>query len=123
VRRRGALLLEMLLALALFVAASAFTLSVARSSISSAERARGAAEAMDLAVTLLNQLELQEINVQEILEGGGHDDMPWWSVEIDTEVSSIPNLTLVAMSVHGDVTSVTIRRLVNLRGTSTEAAP
>ena len=55
--RRGALLLETLLALALFVGAAGYTLVVLRDAIASTDRLERRAEALDLAGSRLAAIE------------------------------------------------------------------
>ena len=98
--RRGALLLETLLALALFVAAGGYTLLVMRDGISSTLRSQRQVAAIDLAASRLAAIEagLVSMSSQEDLgEELSEDNL--MRVEVTLSSSAWEGLTLVEVRV------------------------
>jgi hypothetical protein len=105
--RRGALLLELLLSVALFTMCALVILSVSTDVLRSVESARRRQEAVDVARTVLASLEagLATVeNVDDLVEGDreseGLDDEPQrWQIDLETEPSQFPGLTVVTVIV------------------------
>lgn len=115
-KRRGGVLLEVVIALGLFVAAGVFALGSMRSAASAMTRSAREAIAMDLARSKLAELEAGVITLAELREREGvldtvgsmsFDDeeagTTWrgreWIVEIETERTEFAGLTLVELTV------------------------
>jgi hypothetical protein len=107
-RRRGALLLELLLSVALFTMCALVILSVATDVLSSVESARRRQEAVDVARTVLASLEAGLATVQNVddlvqgerAEGGPLDEEDRrWQIDVETEPSQFPGLTVVTVIV------------------------
>ncbi len=64
--RRGALLLEVLLSIALFAGASAFALGAARSVFDALDRAKRQQQAVDIATSKMAELEAAFITVRDL---------------------------------------------------------
>jgi hypothetical protein len=145
--RRGAMLLEVMLALALFVGAASFCLAATRSLFSAMERIDRRQRVIDLARSRLAELEAGQVTLGELRgEWAGDvgsrpedDDLavevagPVWEIEVETSPSEFPGLTLVELTVReideaaapasddGVADSFTLRQLMALRETDTEA--
>lgn len=145
--RRAAVLLEALLAIALFVGAAAFTLAATRSALQAVDRHRRSLEAVDLARSKMAELEAGLIALED-LRGGDDDgvgsagragpsrdasESPRWQTSVKTQRSEFTGLTLVELTVaeaddqlldeNGAPVSFTLRQLVPLGnvGDGTEA--
>lgn len=138
--RRGMILLEILLSIALFVGAGAFCLASTRSVLDSLDRGRRQAEALDLARSKLTELDAGLISITQLeAEWSGAvgsyapdaqerlgADLPW-RIEVDSAPTEYGDLSLVTLTVtevspSGDAgsggrapISVTLRQLINLR--------
>src|SRR5512145_1515697 len=119
-RRRGGILFEVMLAVALFGGAAAFTLGAVRSVLTTLDRTRRQQEAVDLARTKLAELEAGFISLAEL----SADSIEGWALESKSNRSEFANLTLVELTVreqapHGQApeqaVSFTLRQLVALR--------
>jgi hypothetical protein len=130
---RGAILLETLVALAIFTGAGMLTLSVVGNSYSAFDRARLHRLASDLARSKIAELEAGLISVTELASheiesvgsigwtDGASDDPPWL-IDVDTERTEHRDLTLVIVTVYppassewDEPTGVTLKQLVRLR--------
>lgn len=111
--RRAAVLLEALLAIALFVGAAAFTLAATRSALQAVDRHRRSLEAVDLARSKMAELEAGLIALED-LRGGDDDgvgstsrsgpprdagETPRWRTSVKTQRSEFTGLTLVQLTV------------------------
>jgi hypothetical protein len=135
---RGAILLEVLLAIGLFVGAAAFCLGVTKSLFSAFERTDRRRLAIDLARSKLAELEAGLISVQDLRGewsggvGSRQDDVeleagasgPAWEIDAVTTRSEYPGLSLIELTitevptdgaVESNVVSFTLRQLVALR--------
>ena len=118
--RRGALLLETLLAMALFVAAAGYTLVVLRDAIASADRLERRSEALALAGSRLAAIEAGIISMTS--EEGLEEEVAretGMQVEVSVSRSTIEGLSLVEVRVldlSGDDTGEppTLARLASL---------
>ncbi len=117
-RRRGAVLLEVLLSLSLFTMAALAILSVVRQSIDRLDDARTRMEAADLAQSAMALIEAGVVQAAAIngvvpeeglvgegeAESGGIDmapaEGPVWVLEIETERSSFEGLTRVSVTAY-----------------------
>jgi len=115
--RRGALLLEVLLSLALFVMAGLTILTIVGDAIARLDDSRERLEAADLAHSAMAAIEagLYDVNTlsgpvpegglfnDDDLDSGGIDMSPelgdTWSLEIETDRSDFEGLSLVSISV------------------------
>ena len=142
-RPRGAILLEVMLAIGLFVGAAAFCLGVTRSLFASLERTDRRRLAIDLARSKLAELEAGLITVQELRGewsggvGSRQDDEletaasgPTWEINAVTTRTEYRGLSLIELTitevppdagVESDVVSFTLRQLVALREQDPEA--
>ena len=143
-RHRGAMLLEVMLAVGLFVGSAAFCLAVTRSLFASLQRADRRHLAVDLARSKLAELEAGLVNVQDLRgEWSGavgsrpRDDLetlapgPVWEIDVTTSLSEYRGLSLIELTVmevsqdtgadRDDVVSFTLRRLIALREQDPEA--
>ncbi len=143
-RRRGAILLEVMLAIGLFVGAAAFCLGVSRSLFASLERADHRRLAIDLARSKLAELEAGLITVQDLRGewsggvGSRPDDAelevaasgPVWEIDAVTTPTEYRGLSLIELTitevprdagVESHVVSFTLRQLVALREQDPEA--
>jgi len=124
--RRAALLLEVLLALALFVMTALAILSIVRDAVGRLESARERLEAADLARSAMAAIEAGlyrpaalngPVPVEGLFAEDDQDsgavpasspigeagaDRPSWTLEIDTQPSEFPGLSLVTVSVLRD---------------------
>lgn len=104
-RRRGDVLLEVLVALAVFVVGATLLLATARETLASLDRAQRREAATDLARSVLARLEAGVINLQDARAGRvGDDDEAArgdevLSVEVRTRRSPWPGLALVEVRV------------------------
>ncbi len=98
--RRGALLLETLLALALFVAAGGYTLLVMRDGIASAQQMERKSRAIDLAASRLAAIEAEIVpaSSQEDANDEPSEDSEM-RIEVSVSVSSYVGLSLVEVRV------------------------
>lgn len=142
--RRAALLLELLIALAIFVAASALVLSSMRTVSTRLLVSRDQQQAVDLALSKLAELEAGLITV-ETLDGaefetalaGSEDDASnfdesdlgpkHWRIEVSSETSRFTDLSIVTLRVFNqrpiggdgsgdEVEACVLRQLVRLGG-------
>ena len=144
--RRGAMLLEVMLAVVLFVGAASFCMVATRSLFGTLERIDRRQRAIDLARSKLAELEAGHVTLGELRgEWSGavgsrleNDDLeieprgPVWEMAVETSRSEFRGLTLVELTV-SEITaetgpdeapagvSFTLRQLVALRETDTEA--
>ena len=144
--RRGALLLEVLLSIALFAGASAFALGAARSVFDALDRAKRQQQAVDIATSKMAELEAALINVRDLrsewmgeigtyepdLEFNASNDSRYWEIDVQTYPSEFAGLNLVeltvteatdAMNDDGSVVpmSFTLRQLMPPREADVEA--
>jgi len=82
IRRGGGILLELLLAIALFAAAASFTLSALRSAIDGIRRAELRARAFDLAATRLAELDAGLVAIGDLGNERPRDDGLLVTVEL-----------------------------------------
>lgn len=141
--RRGGVLLEVMLAVSLFVGAAAFTLGCVRSVIRTLERSRLQQEAIDLARSRLAELESGLTTLAGLRgesEGAAAADNDFdetaapdrWRIEIASSRSEFSDLTLVELTVIRNLAPeaeaagehamrFTLRQLVALREDAGEA--
>ncbi len=139
--RRGAVLFEVMLSVALFVGAAAFCLGATKSLFAAFERAGRRQFAVDLARSKLAELEAGLITVQDLRgewDGGvgshvedvdleGASRARRWRFDIETSLSEFRGLSLVELTVSeitgagDDAAGATLRQLVTLRETEVEA--
>lgn len=112
--RVGAVLLEVIVSMAIFVAAASFTLRATGSVLSALDQSRREQAAVDLAVSTMAELEAGIIDLQSLRsgrtmdirgpawEGERIDDGPW-RMEVDTSRSEHRGLTLVELTVVEDL--------------------
>jgi len=91
--RRGSVLLEILLAIALFAGAAVFTLMALRNALAGTQRASWRMRAVDLAASRMAELELG------LVEEEAEADPDGLRVVVDTEASAFPGLTLATVRV------------------------
>ncbi|MHC4948892.1 MAG: hypothetical protein ACYTG1_11615 [Planctomycetota bacterium] len=146
--RRGGLLLEVLVSIALFAGAAAFVLAAMRSALDGIDRAERRREALDLARSTIAELEAGLVSLGDLREGiaPGTDDalgpdlaLPSrWRIDARTEPSPWRGLTLLELEVFeetGEIRidlgedespTVVLRQLVRLRdapGSAPAAGP
>ncbi len=111
--RRGALLLEVLLSIALFAGASAFALGAVRSVFDELDRAKRQQEAVDIATSKMAELEAALITVRDLrsewmgqigtyepdLEFNASNDSRYWEIDVQTYPSEFAGLNLVELTV------------------------
>lgn len=137
-RHRGAILLEVLLAIGLFAGAATFCLGVTKSLFSAFDRTDRRRMAIDLARSKLAELEAGLISVQDLRGewsggvGSRQDDVeldgvalgPHWEIDAVTTRTEYPGLSLIELTitevppdggVEGHVVSFTLRQLIALR--------
>ncbi|MCP3904423.1 MAG: hypothetical protein GY715_12415 [Planctomycetes bacterium] len=144
--RRGGILLEVLLSLALFVAAAAFALGATRSVVGTLDRSRREALAVDLARSRLAELEAGIVTLAELrddaeglsragsVEAFGEeadDGGRRWEIDVTTERTEFTGLVLVELTVReapdeavndpSRIVECTLRQLVALREGDDEA--
>ncbi len=143
-RHRGAMLLEIMLAVGLFVGSAAFCLAVTRSLFASLQRTDRRHLAVDLARSKLAELEAGLETVQNLRgEWSGavgsrlEDDLETiapgsvWEIDVTTSLSEYRGLSLIELTVmevsqdagadRDDAVSFTLRRLIALREQDPEA--
>ena len=127
--RRGGLLLEVLVSIAIFVAAAAFCVRATSDSIKAMDRTDLQLVAADLARSAMTQLEAGLLSLADLREGRVYgeelDDQRLittgrWQVEADTRPSLRPRLTVITLTVTQDDGSdspvqFVLRELVELR--------
>ena len=135
--RRGGILLEVVLAIALFAGAAAFALASVRSVFNTLEQARLLQEAIDLARSKMSELEAGLITLADLrgndpqqigsfdLRGDWQDDEFPWQIDVATQRSEFTGLSLVELTVirndpHEQPTRYTLRQLISLREADTE---
>lgn len=131
--RAGAVLLEVIVSMAIFVAAASFTLRATGSVLSALDQSRREQAAVDLAVSTMAELEAGIIDLRSLRSGRTMDirgptweserldDGPW-RLEIDTARSEHRGLTLVELTVVEDLpqgddrvsVQYSIRRLMSI---------
>jgi len=108
--RRGGVLFEVMLAVALFVGAAALTLASVRSVTRTLERTRLQQEAVDLARSRMAELEAglttlgglrgdADIDDPNSTDSHAAAEEPRWRIEVSTARSEFGNLTLVELTV------------------------
>ena len=122
---RGAVLFEVLLSVALFGGAAAFTLAAMQSVFDSLDRLRSRQEAIDLASSKLAELEAGLISLADLRSGNAADSDERWVFDLHSRRSEFTRLTLVELTVRqresgggaGAATPVsfTLRQLIALR--------
>ena len=127
--RRGGLLLEVLVSIAIFVAAAAFCVRATSDSIKAMDRTDLQLVAADLARSAMTQLEAGNLSLADLREGRIYgedlDDQRLittgrWQVEADTRPSLRPRLTVITLTVTQDVQTdspvqFVLRELIELR--------
>ena len=112
-QRRGALLLEVLLSIALFAGAAAFALGASRSVFDALDRGRRQQEAVDIARSKMAELEAGFITVRDLRSqwtgeiGSFQPDLDFdarhsglrWTIEVQTFPSEFGGLNLVELTV------------------------
>ena len=144
-QRRGSILFEVVLAVALFVGAAAYTLAAVRSVFTTLDQTRRRQEAVDLARSKLAELEAGLISLNDLREGGtgasfadgresanrggkpvsGGDAK--WVFDVKVHRSEFTDLTLVELTVReespvendSNAMSFTLRQLMALRQSKT----
>lgn len=134
--RRGGILFEVVLAVALFAGAAAFTLAAVRSVFTGLDQTKRQQEAVDLARSKLAELEAGLINLAD-LRGGtttaaasssdpGRVRAREWTFDIKTSRTRFTDLSLVELTVRqaapGELNpaTCTLRQLMTLRETDAE---
>jgi hypothetical protein len=117
--RRGGVLFEVMLALALFIGAATFTLRATRSVISALDRSQRESMAVDIACAKMAELEAGMTTIAELRDpdsaldtvgsiesfAADHEQRvltasePEWAIEVETERSEFPGLMLVTLTV------------------------
>lgn len=147
-RRRGSLLFEVLLSLALFVTAASFSIGATRSVLGAVDRSRRQAMATDLARAKMAELEAGLTSIADLRDDrdgitrvGSIEELPAdgpsttlaetvWRLEVDSARTEFVGLTLVTITVtedradaglEGAGASFTLRQLVALRDDDAEA--
>ncbi|MCH2154058.1 MAG: hypothetical protein MK089_12025 [Phycisphaerales bacterium] len=127
--RRGGLLLEVLVSIAIFVAAAAFCVRATSDSLKAMERSDLQLVAADLARSAMTQLEAGILSLADLRDGRIYgeelDDQRLittgrWQVEADTRPSLRPRLTVITLTVTQDVDTdspvqFVLRELIELR--------
>ncbi len=128
--RRGVVLLEVVLALALFVMAALVVLAGLNSALDTAQRVQREAEAADLAVSLLSEIQMGLLPPEDVgpepYEDEAYADWTWEVYtepyeELTAEVE-LPEFTTVHVIVRHEPSGYTYR-LVELMTPDTLAAP
>lgn len=132
--RRGSILLEVLLSIALFVGAGAYCLASTRSVLDALDRTQREARALDLARSKLAELQAGLTSITQLEapwsgEVGSYQpdaleqldiDLPW-TIDVESAATEFGDLSLVTMTVAENAgegaapISVTLRALVLLR--------
>jgi type II secretory pathway component PulJ len=117
VNRRGGILLEILLSIAIFASAAAFTLGAARSVLDGLDRTQRRQQLMDLACTLMVQLETGLVTIAQLRQEGLDQTQGELEVDVETERTEFSDLSMVALTVRESDggAAVTLRQLVALR--------
>ncbi len=111
--RRGALLLEVLLSIALFAGSAAFTLGAANSVFDALDRAKREHEAIDIARSKMAELQTKMISVRDLNSqwsgdiGSYQTDADFdslqsslrWAIEVNTSPTEYTGLSLVEITV------------------------
>ncbi|MDG2422650.1 MAG: hypothetical protein P8M22_01595 [Phycisphaerales bacterium] len=132
--RRGGLLLEVLVSIAIFVAAAAFCLRATSDVVAAMERTENRLIAADIARSAMSQLQAGTLTLADLRQGsvfgeGADDDRlvtpGQWRVEVQTRPSLRPNLTVVTLTVEEETKSSTpatfvLRELVAIRDSNDE---
>jgi type II secretory pathway pseudopilin PulG len=135
--RRGGILLEVVLAIALFAGAAAFALASVRSVFRTLEQARLLQEAIDLARSKMSELEAGLITLADLrgndpqqigsidLRDALRDDAYPWRIEVTTQRTEFTGLSLVELTItpsnpSAEPTRYSLRQLVALRETGAE---
>jgi hypothetical protein len=137
--RRGAVLFEVMLSIALFVGAAAFAMAASRSMLGNLDRSLRQQQAVDLARSKMGELRaglinLQDLRAQHMVGVGSLENFnehagaqPLWLIEINTERSEHAGMTLVELTVFEEgppdvAARFTLRQLVQLREVEGEEA-
>jgi hypothetical protein len=120
--RRGGVLFEVVLSVALFGGAAVFALSAARNTLASLERMRLQQMAIDLAKSKMAELETGLITLADLRDADGEREK--WTFDLHTSRTEFTDLTLVELTVrqnvaeteHENPMAFTLRQLVVLRG-------
>jgi type II secretory pathway pseudopilin PulG len=122
-RRRGAVLLEVVLALVLFVAAAAVFTSAINASVDSVERQRLNTHAVDLAITVLSELQMGIRSTETNGPEAFPEPFENWSWELQSEsvesdTGEATSLTKVEVVIRHKERPVVYRlsQIVRLRG-------
>ena len=132
--RRGALLLEVLISIVIFVGAAGFCIRATTDALNAMDRDDRQLAAADLARTAMSLLVMGQLSLADIREGVVRGDdvdddqlltRGRWRFDIATRPSSHPPLTLLTLTVTEDTTDLdpvqfTLRELVELRETADE---
>lgn len=128
-RRRGAVLLEVVLALALFLTGAGVVVGSLLTSIEAARRVRDEARAADLAVTILSEVQLGLIAPEETPAPQPFTDAPEWTwqlraqpVEDADPLAALVRVEVVVTRVDGRYAS-RLARLVRPAQESAELLP
>ncbi len=130
--RRGAALLEVLLSIALFVGAAAFTLGASRAMLGNLDRAHREQQAVDLARSKMAELHvglisIADLQAERIIGVGSLEnfnelpgEQPLWNIQVNASRTEHADLSLVELivsedSTHVDAARYTLRQLVRLR--------
>ena len=130
--RRGGILLEVVLAIALFAGAAAFALASVRSVFNTLEQSRLLQEAIDLARSKMSELEAGLITLADLrgnepqqigsveLRGEGQEAVFGWHIDVATQRTEFTGLSLVELTVTQTAEvdqpmRYTLRQLVSLR--------
>ncbi len=97
--RRGGVLLETMLAMALFTAAAGFTFMALRDGSDSVSRVHRKTRALDIASSHLAGIESGEINVDQAGENQENEE-GIFRIEVEISPSSFADLTLVKVAVY-----------------------
>ncbi|MCH8822276.1 MAG: hypothetical protein IH984_02095 [Planctomycetes bacterium] len=111
--RRGALLLEVLLSIALFSGTAAFTLGAANSVFDALDRAKREQEAIDIARSKMAELQTGMINIRDLRSDWSGDIGSYkadadfdslesslrWTIEVQTSPTEFIGLSLVELTV------------------------
>lgn len=126
-RWRGAVLFEIMLAVALFGGAAAFTLAAVRSALATLDQTQRQQEAVDLA-----RSKLAELDAGIITEFDVHGNwVDGWLLELQTRRTEFTGLSLIELTVRehpdpagpppSDAVSYTLRQLMELRATGAQS--
>ena len=119
--RRGGLLLEVLVSIAIFVAAASFCVRATSDVVSAMDRTEQKLVAADIARSAMSQLQVGTLSLADLREGSvfgeeSDDDRMVaagrWRVEVQTRPSLRPSLTVVTLTVEEDTKSSSPARFV-----------